>query len=219
MILVLENVPMSQTTTVVQHHVPGRLRLRIPGTKANPRKLEVIRQSLIQMPGVHHVVTNARLGSAVVQYDSTLFPRFIGLITEYAAEHSLFTITRDESHPCVSQTNRSINHFASELNQAVHAALGGTINLKELLPLVMGAYGLFFVDKGQAAAQWINWIQVALDTYIDLHEDDPVADLKESVNLLGAQMLARQAQMMEMMRTELEEMRQEIRAIRIEPHS
>ena len=168
---------------------------------------------------MRHVAVNAMLGSALLEYDATLFPRFRNLLTAYAAEHGLFTMRCDEAHPCVSEADRSIDRLAGELNRAVHAALGGAINLKELLPLLMGVYGLFFVNKSQAAAQWINWVQVALDTYIDLHEDDPVVELKQSVDLMGSQFLAQQAQIIETIRTELAALRDEVRAMANTPRS
>ena len=87
------------------------------------------------------------------------------------------------------------------------------INLKELFPLALGLYGLVFVNRSAAAAQWINWIQVAFDTYIDLHEDEPVAEVAEAIESLGALLIEQQTQSMETLRSELASLRAEVRAI------
>ena len=64
---------MSRSAELV-HHIPGRLRLRIPLARGNPGQLLRIKESLEAMEGVRRVDMNAKLGSAVIQYDPALFP-------------------------------------------------------------------------------------------------------------------------------------------------
>jgi hypothetical protein len=208
----LEEVEMSLAADLL-HHVPGRLRLRIAGAKANPDRLQIIQHSLEEMPGVRRVDTNPKLGSVIVQYDPALFGGFVDLATDYATQHNLFAITAEDPKPCVSETDRSVNRFLSALNRGVQAATDDAINLKELFPLALGLYGLLFVNRAAAAAQWLNWIQVAFDTYMDLHEDEPIAEVAEAIELLGEQILAQQAQSMETLRSELAALRAEIRVL------
>ena len=201
------------TSADLAHHIAGRLRLRIPAAKGNPDLLRSIKESLERMPGVHRVKTNVKLGSVVLQYDPAAFTDFVRTITEHAAQHDLFTVAAEDTTPCVSETDQSLKRLLSEVNRTVHHATGGVINLKELFPLALGLHGLVFVNRSAAAAQWINWIQVAFDTYIDLHEDEPVAEVAEAIESLGALLIEQQTQSMETLRSELASLRAEVRAI------
>ncbi len=203
---------MSETADLL-HHVPGRARLRIPAGKGNRARLEHVQQVLEQMPGVHRVDTNVVLGSVLVQYDPAVSANFIRLLTDYAAQHELFALTCDDTEACISEADRSVHRFMNELNKGVQAATGDLINLKELLPLAMGVYGLLFVNRSQAAAQWLNWIQVAFDTYIDLHEDEPVTEVAQRLDLLGAQIMAQQTEILRTLRSEMSDLRSEVRAL------
>jgi hypothetical protein len=91
--------------------------------------------------------------------------------------------------------------------------MGNDLNLKELLPMALGAYGLLFVDKGAAAAQWLNWIQFAIDTYIDLHEGEPTAEVAQTMEALFADLVAQQAQSTETLRSELAGLRAEFHVL------
>jgi len=66
-------------------------------------------------------------------------------------------------------------------NRSVQEALGNVINLKELFPILVAVYGFLFVDRSAAAAQWLNWLEFAFDTYIDLHDDEPIAELGQKI--------------------------------------
>src|SRR5205085_1006181 len=97
--------------------------------------------------------------------------------------------------------------------RTVQEATGNVINLKELMPLAVAAYGFLFVNRGAAAAQWVNWLQFAFDSYIDLHEDEPVAELGEKLEAVGAQILEQQETATETLRAELASLRAELHAL------
>jgi copper chaperone CopZ len=50
------------------HHVPGRLRVKIPALKSNPQKSNEI-NDLLDLYGVHTVRVNTMTGSTIVTYD------------------------------------------------------------------------------------------------------------------------------------------------------
>lgn len=197
---------MTETTEVL-HHVPGRLRLRIPAAKGDRERLRSIQEIVAGLSGVRRVDANPMLGTVVVQYDAALFPDFLQTLAEYATQQDLFTIACDET--CTSETERSVNRVIGGLNRVVHEATGRTINLKELLPLAIGAYGLLFVNRTAAAAQWVSWLQFAFDTYIDLHEDKPVLEVGQKVDSLRAQ----QGDATETLRAELAAIRAELHSL------
>src|SRR5437868_5747006 len=137
---------MSETGKLL-HHVPGRLRLRLPFAKADPARLEAIQSALGELAGVRRVNANPTLGTVVVQYDPALFAEFPGALEKYVEEQSLFTLVCEDSLPCISEADRSINRVFRGLNHSVQLALGNLINLKELLPFALAIYGLFFVNR------------------------------------------------------------------------
>lgn len=74
------------------HHVPGRLRVRVPRVKNNPEYGRVVETSIAGMEGVSAVQANPVTGSVIIHYDprtaevSALFARLAdhGLATETA---------------------------------------------------------------------------------------------------------------------------------------
>jgi heavy-metal-associated domain-containing protein len=56
------------------HYVPGRLRLRAAGLKADSAKLETFCAELTSVPGVHSVTPRPATGSIVIEYDPSVLP-------------------------------------------------------------------------------------------------------------------------------------------------
>ena len=156
------------------------------------------------------------LGTIVIRYDPTLFTGFTTRLAEYARQRNLFTIAGGHGPykgVCVSDTHRSISELLTTINRAVHNATGSFINLKEILPVAVGLYGLLFVDKGANAAQWLNWIQFAIDTYMDLHEQQPIAELSQTMQALFTDLMAQHAQSLEALRSELTALRADVQSL------
>ncbi len=82
-----------------------------------------------------------------------------------------------------------------------------------MLPILLGIYGFVFVDKTAAAAQWPNWLQFAFDTYIDLHEDQPILELGQKIEALGVRILERQSVAETALSREMAEIRAELRQL------
>jgi hypothetical protein len=203
---------MSETADLM-HHVPGRLRMRLPLAKKNPSRLRAIQDALAGWAGISRVDANPTLGTVVIYYDPALYADFPRALADYARQHDLFGVGCDDVMPCISETDRSVNRIFGEMNRKVQEATKNLINLKELLPLAMAGYGFLFVDRAAAAAQWLNWLQFAFDTYLDLHEDEPVEELGQRVEALGARILERNHAATEMLRSELAALRAEVRQL------
>src|SRR5438105_1959701 len=71
-------------STQIAHHIPGRLRLRLPHMKGNPAMLEAVKQSLSPLPGVKQVEVKPTTGSVVVEYDAARYHEFFDLIDKHA---------------------------------------------------------------------------------------------------------------------------------------
>jgi len=200
---------MGQTVELL-HHIRGRLRLRLAFTKRNPEQLRNIQGVLAGMAGVQRVDVNPTLGTLVVHYDPALFAGFVRQLADFAAQHELFQMACGDAVPCISETDRSVKRFFGEMNHRVQEATKDFINLKELLPLALAGYGFLFVDRAAAAAQWLNWIQFAFDTYLDLHEEEPVEELGERVEAIGAEIIERQDFSAQTLRAEVAALRAEL---------
>lgn len=180
---------MSQSAVVV-HHVPGRMRLRVAGAKSNGRRLQAVRQSLLSLPGVSDIAANSVTGTMVIQYDRALFPDFPRRLAEHGAAeeieiHDAFTANFQATE---SMADQSIDQAADKLNQTVQRLTGNAINLKELFPFGILLYGVLFVDRATGASQWLSWVQFALSTYFDLHQEAPVDKVGASIETLRAEM-------------------------------
>ena len=64
------------------HHVPGRIRIRLPFLKGDPETLNEVKSFLDRIDGVHHVKFNVLTGSVLVRYD----PRDYDVIFDRVAD-------------------------------------------------------------------------------------------------------------------------------------
>src|SRR5713226_9512039 len=90
----------------VVHHIAGRMRVRVPAAKRDATRLEEIRSSIKELPGVLNVSANSGLGTLVIQYDPTLFGAAIQRVTEHASKANLFLLRPPDDEndaPPVSQ--------------------------------------------------------------------------------------------------------------------
>lgn len=55
------------------HHIPGRLRIKIPSLQQQPGQAQKIRSSLSGMYGIDNVSVNTLTGSIVIYYDPAVF--------------------------------------------------------------------------------------------------------------------------------------------------
>jgi Heavy metal associated domain 2 len=184
----------------IVHHIAGRMRIRVPAAKGDPERLEEIRSSIGKLSGVLEVTANPGLGTLLLYYDPALFGEAIQRVTEHASKADLFLLRppdEDDDDPTpVSTLDRAVDHFFGRVNRIVEAATGNAVNLKEIFPFGIILYAVLFLDKAIAASQWLNLVQFALGTYLELHEDEPVAEVGDSVKAL---------------RAELQELRKELR--------
>ena len=51
------------------HHIPGRLRIKIPAIRTEPCKCSEVKEMLESIGAVHSVATNPITGSVIVEYD------------------------------------------------------------------------------------------------------------------------------------------------------
>jgi len=76
----------------IAHHIPGRLRLKVPGAKGNPAFLDQVRAALTSVEGVSEIEVNPVTGSVLVHYDPDAFDTFHDNVHEHATRNNLFAV-------------------------------------------------------------------------------------------------------------------------------
>jgi hypothetical protein len=76
-------------TALLEHQLPGRVRLRIPAMRGNGAFFETAKQGLAGTAAVQEVIANPHTGSLLIRYTGD-----IGKLATEAAERGLFTVQR-----------------------------------------------------------------------------------------------------------------------------
>ncbi|MGO9134206.1 MAG: HMA2 domain-containing protein [Methylovirgula sp.] len=179
----------------VAHHVPGRMRVKVPNAKGNDELLEEIRQTLVGVPGIHEIEINGATGSVTIHYCAETHPELHASIDQH---QDLFSVAHrppatklDEMTNMIereaeflaehSHTARVIVDLCSNLDRQVKKATGNTVDLKVLVPLGLAA--VTFIEIGATAATpvWVTIGLFSLNHFIELQahpggRDDAAAD-------------------------------------------
>jgi len=96
------------------HHIPGRLRVRIPSLKKDPRKIEDIK-AILQINGIQKTRVNPLTGSVVINYDpDILTSRYLLDVLKtsgYFREDRIFTLD--------TQIEMASNRAAKKVGRAI----------------------------------------------------------------------------------------------------
>ena len=96
------------------HHVPGRLRVRIPFLKNNPQKIDEVR-SVLDIHGTHKTKVNPLTGSIVITYDSDNVSA--QCILDVLKSNGYFH--QDRSIALDTQMNRTSSRAARKISKAM----------------------------------------------------------------------------------------------------
>src|SRR5437879_5091518 len=86
---------MSHRAHVI-HHIPGRMRVKLPHAKGDHATLQRIKEAISPMPGVNEVIINPVTGSVVVHYDPDIHENFHDHFGEHAERENLFALKPPE---------------------------------------------------------------------------------------------------------------------------
>jgi hypothetical protein len=170
----------------IAHHVKGRLRVRVPSAKGNPKALERIRQSLLPLAGVSEVSVSPSIGTITVNYDPKRHADFRKHLAGEGHHKSQLAIVNppklseiDEvaetlekeaeylsSH---SRTAKMVFDFVRSCDLQLKRATDNQIDLKVLAPLGLAVYA--FVEMGIEAATpvWLTLGLFSFNHFVDLH--------------------------------------------------
>lgn len=169
----------------VVHHVPGRVRLKVPHVKGSRSLSKRIEDIAGAVPGVHSVEASPITGSVVVRYDKN-DPRTRERLKRALDDmNTLLSIALPE----VGETQEAVKVLAPDLealagrfpatrgiidslkasDRKVKQASGGVIDLKTLFPLAV-AGSMFFLDAKSKPLILGTLGLISLHSFVTLHE-------------------------------------------------
>jgi hypothetical protein len=172
----------------VAHHVPGRLRLKVPGAKGNPEFLEKVKDALAPISGITEIEVNPVTGSVLVQYDPDNFHGFHDEVHEHASRCDLFAIHEphvtkiDDAVDKMEQeaeflakrshTARVIVDFLHDCDQKVKQSTRNAVDLKVLVPLALAVYSITVIELTAATPMWATLGLFSFNHFLELHHHD-----------------------------------------------
>lgn len=164
---------MDEVTLLLEHALPGKVRLRVPKPRT-ARRVETIGRRLRACPRVQAVEVNAETGSVYIRFqpdhplDAILDDvRRLGYDVEAAANQA----------PAVDPATHSgsaalVQQALAALDRRLHQATDGTIDLRALVPLMFLVLAIRQLtrDAGRIRdAPWYQLLYWAFDSFEKLH--------------------------------------------------
>ena len=177
----------------VMHHIPGRMRVKVPHAKGNYQLLQQIEQSISPLPGITRVDISPATGSVLVHYDPDQHADFNNHLAAHAGRAELFALQPPEltevdgiaanieadaeilaQH---SETARSIVHFMKQLNKRIKLATDNTVDLNVLIPLGLAIYTFLEIGSEVATPLWVTLGIFSFNSFIVLHGSRPMVQV------------------------------------------
>ncbi len=162
----------------VHHHLPGRLRLRIPAAKGEEGDLREISSAIARTPGINRVEYNPVIGSILVQYSDDQYKNLNAL--QSGLSGSAVPIALHDPYPAHPQDNRhgrprrsvaakKVDSFFREIDHEIRLATDNEIDLKFILPFGVGILGLLALRHSSTTPLWMTLLIFAFHSFLGLH--------------------------------------------------
>ena len=137
----------------IVHAIPGRVRLKVAGLKANPDLGTVIQTRLKSVPGIQAVETQPLTGSVLVLFDPATLVAPASLLTLSETLTDLFPeLDQTKLAEFLTQTNaaesaalswsETLADFLAGLSGRLAGMLGGLTDVRILIPVAFVVFGL-----------------------------------------------------------------------------
>lgn len=169
----------------IVHHVPGRLRIKVLGVRAEPEFFAAVHDVIGALPGVDSVRVNHSSSSIVVDYrpaDMVFEFRLLGnpqldpwlrlegedaLLAEI--DQAVTAGARYLGHH--SRVAETIVSTAEQLDTNLRVASGGFVDLKVLLPLGLAAATALQKTRSRGTPMWMSLGTFAFNAFLALHRN------------------------------------------------
>jgi hypothetical protein len=165
----------------VVHHLPGRLRVRLPRAQRTAQLLQQLRGFVEGLGGVRQVEINPVTGSLLVYYEPESEEQIHGLLRSQAdgfgsppgltdADELAATIEKEaEFLAAHSEVALQVVQAVKSLNREVRVATDNAVDLKVLLPPGLAVWA--FLEHGVEAATplWVTLAIFSFNSFVSLH--------------------------------------------------
>jgi hypothetical protein len=170
----------------IAHHAKGRLRVRVPSAKGNPKALEQIRQSLIPLSGVNEVTVNPSIGTITVNYDPKRHADFHRHLSGEGHHKKVMSLPPppklSEIDEIAETMEREAEYLASHSHSAkavfdfirkcdvqLKRATDNQLDLKVITPLALAVYAFLELGFEAATPVWLTLGVFSFNHFVDLH--------------------------------------------------
>jgi Heavy metal associated domain 2 len=172
---------MRQQKAYVVHHIPGRMRLKVPRAKGNPAALKEVCEFVSGLPGVSSVEVNAQTGSVLIHYDHNQSPEFHGELRRRAEREDLFSLVPDvkEAEEVMDVVTRDADLLAKRsaaarfvvdtfdgLDLRMKRATNNALSFRVLLLFGVAGYAVFEAIREKTFGPgWLLLVLSAFDSF------------------------------------------------------
>jgi hypothetical protein len=174
----------------VVHHIPGRLRVRLPHARRDPQLLGELGDFIRGVGGVHAVEVNPITGSILVHYHPESQTEIESLLRRTQEQSGLGldeAPALTEADELMEKIEREAEFLSSHselalqvvnalkaLNREIRAASGNTVDLKVLLPAGLALWAFFKAESNVATPLWVTLAIFSFNSFVALHHPTAV---------------------------------------------
>jgi hypothetical protein len=172
----------------VVHHIPGRLRVRIPRSKRHPHLLHELRDFVSGLGGVERVEINPVTGSVLVHYHPESQEQIQSLLRQSRGASGFSAdvppelsegddlaekIEREAAFLAAhSEAAAQLVNAVKHLNRQIRQATDNAVDLKVLLPAGL-AICAFVAGAEAATPLWVTLAIFSFNSFVVLHHPIP----------------------------------------------
>jgi hypothetical protein len=164
----------------VHHHIPGRLRIRVPAAKGEEQVLRELSSAIAKAPGISEVEYNPVTGSILIQYSRQEHSNLDSLDAGLSASAVPIVVKKmlPEERPSHDRRRRrgrrslaaiKVDSFFRQLDNEIRSATDDELDLKFILPLVVGVLGIFSLRHSSTTPLWLTLLIFAFHSFLGLH--------------------------------------------------
>jgi heavy-metal-associated domain-containing protein len=166
----------------VHHHIPGRLRLRIPSAKGEKEALREISGALARAPGISQIDYNPITGSILIRYSPEHYHNLRSLESGLSGmavpitlnhSHSIYDEPRRRHKDGRSAAARKVDAFFKQVDHEIRSATDNEVDLKFILPFGVALLGLMALRYSSTTPLWLTLLIFAFNSFLGLHAPTP----------------------------------------------
>ena len=167
----------------VHHHLPGRLRLRIPTAKGKEDELRELGSAIARAPGISQVEYNPITGSILIQYSPEQYRSLPSLESSLSASAVPITVNNSnsahhESHHQHQRRGRSVaargvDSFFKQIDHEIRMATDNEVDLKFIVPFGVAVLGLVALRYSSTTPLWLTLLIFSFNSFLGLHAPTP----------------------------------------------